>query len=172
MKRFIPVLLTLILLFSSCGGKVHTLEAIPTDLMAELVELYPDIPPSKQVYFEGAEEYGKGYLEWEYACYMYMDDYDESFKSFDLLDSYAIRIPDGKSVFEIHIFKVRNLSDVPEIEKMCQKRIDILKSGSIAEYDPQFDEIIQNSETYTVGNYVFLLSTTDNEAAKNLINKY
>jgi hypothetical protein len=138
--------------------------------MARILEPFPDAPDAK-LYFNGAEELEPGYMDPEFACFVYTGGYDASFDLFGKLDAYAIRIPNGKSAFEIHIFKVRNLSDVKYVEDLCKQRIAILKTGDIAEYDPNlFYTVIENAEVYTVNNYVFLLSTTDNDAIKNIIN--
>ena len=158
------------ILLTSCS-KTPDITELPTDLMARIVSLFPDIPPAKATYFDGADILDMNYLDPEYAGFMYTGDYVENFTDLDKLESYAIRIPNGKSVFEIHILKVRNLSDVESIADLCNKRINLLKSGDIAGYDPElFYTIIEKAEIYTMGQYVFLLSTTDNEAVKGLIN--
>lgn len=157
------------LVLSSCSES-SALNDQPMDIMAKIVSAFPDIPVAKAIYFENADILDKGYLDPEYAGFMYTGEYHESFTELDKLESYAIRIPDGKSVFEIHILKVRNLSDVESIRDLCTSRINIMKTGDIAGYDPElFYTIIEKAEVYTVGNYVFLLSTTDNEAVKEII---
>jgi len=159
------------LLFSSCSEETSEPTESPTDILAKIVSNFPDIPIAKATYFDGADILDLGYLDPEYAGFMYMGEYIENFTELDKLESYAIRIPDGKSVFEIHILKVRNLSDVESIADMCRTRVNILKTGDIAGYDPElFYTIIEKAEVYTVGRYVFLLSTTDNDAAKEIIN--
>ena len=158
------------ILLSSCT-KTPDITESPTDMMARIVSHFPDIPPAKATYFEGADILDMNYLDPEYAGFMYTGDYVENFTDLDKLESYAIRIPNGKSVFEIHILKVRNLSDVDSITDLCNKRLNLLKSGDIAGYDPElFYTIIEKAEVYTAGQYVFLLSTTDNEAVKDIIN--
>lgn len=158
-------------LFVSCESVTPAvITDSPTDLMAKIVSVFPDIPVTGAVYFEGAEELEPGYLDSEYACYIYTRDYIEGFDMLDKLEAYAIRIPDTKSAFEIHILKVRNLSDTETIADYCESRINLLKSGDIAEYDSEmYSVIIEKAHVYTVGNYVFLLSTPDNDAVKDII---
>ena len=173
-KKINTLLLILIILsslvFSACSESSAELTESPTDILAKIVSNFPDIPVAKATYFDGADVIDLAYLDPEYAGFMYMGEYIENFTELDKLESYAIRIPDGKSVFEIHILKVRNESDVQSIVDMCNTRLNILKTGDIAGYDPElFYTIIEKAEVYTVGRYVFLLSTTDNEAAKEII---
>lgn len=160
----------IISMVSSCSGDTFVPTDPPMDIMAKIVSYFPDIPTSKAVYFENADILDSGYLDPEYAGFMYTGGYVENFTELDKLESYAIRIPDGKSVFEIHILKVRNLSDVESIVELCESRLNLMRTGDIALYDPElYYVIIEKAEVYTLGNYVFLLSTTDNEAVKEII---
>lgn len=173
LKKFNIILLIFVILsvliLSSCSETIQITDS-PMDIMAKIVSHFPEIPVAKATYFDGADILDKGYLDPEKAGFMYTGDYVENFTEFDKLESYAVRIPDGKSVFEIHILKVRNLSDVESIEDLCRSRLNIMKTGDIAGYDPElFYTIIEKAEVFTVGNYVFLLSTTDNDAVKDII---
>lgn len=174
-KKKINTLFLIILIltgsFSASCGQKAAITATPMELMTKIVDLFPEIPPAKTIYYEGTGEFEKGYFDPEFAGYLYTGKYHEDFKELDKLESYAVRIPDGKSVFEIHILKVKDPSDADSIAGLCRERISILKTGDVAEYDPEsFYKIIEKSEVYTAGNYIFLLSTTDNDAVKAVLN--
>jgi len=167
--RKILLLFLILFLFTSCEKPLAPTES-PMDLMAKIVSHFPDIPVARGVYFESAEMLDAGYFDPEYACYIYTGQFIADFNMLDKLEAYAVRIPDGKSAFEIHIFKVRDISDIESVEDMCRSRLNILKSGNIAGYDPElFYTIIEKAEVYTVDNYVFLLCTTDNDVVKEII---
>lgn len=187
MKRIISALLCAFMLLSafsfvSCGneaaggtetaqdgeGKTLT-DASPADIMTAIVAAYPDIPTQKKLYISGTAEDDDAWLDPEYAGYLYTGSY-ETIPEMDMLDSYAIRLPDGKSAFELHILKVADSANLASVQALLNKRIDQLNAGDIKLYDPEgFEKVMTNAEVYTVGNYVFLLITTGNDAAKTAI---
>lgn len=143
--------------------------AAPSEIMAAIVAKYPDIPASKALYVSGVGEDDDGYLDPEYASYIYTGNYEES-PEIAMLESYAIRLPDGKSAFEIHILKVADEANVPAVENLLKSRIDMLNASDIKLYDAEgFDKVMKNAEVYTSGKYVYLLITTDNAPAKEAI---
>jgi hypothetical protein len=143
--------------------------AAPTEIMAAIVAKYPDIPSAKSLYISGVGEDDEGYLDPEFASYLYTGNYAES-PEMAMLESYAIRLPDGKSAFEIHILKVADAANIPAIEALLNSRIAMINAGDIKLYDPEgFDKVMKNAEVYTSGKYVYLLITTDNAPAKEAI---
>lgn len=185
MKKLISLILCALLLsgcvtFIACGEKDSdgtdvTTEpkgettAAPSEIMGAIVAKYPDIPGQKSMYISGVGEDDDQYLDPEYACYLYTGNYEES-PEMAMLESYAIRIPDGKSAFEIHILKVTDEANVTAIETLLNSRIAMLNAGDIKLYDPEgFEKVMSNAEVYTSGKYVYLLITTDNAPAKEAI---
>ncbi|MDD4774555.1 MAG: DUF4358 domain-containing protein, partial [Eubacteriales bacterium] len=117
----------------------------------------------------GVGEDDDKYLDPEYACYLYTGNYEES-PEMAMLESFAIRLPDGKSAFEIHVMKVADESNISAIQAFLNSRIDMLNAGDIKLYDPEgFEKVMSNAEVYTSGRYVYLLITTDNDLAKDAI---
>lgn len=143
--------------------------AAPSEIMTAVVAKYPDIPSAKSLYISGVGQDDESYLDPEYASYLYTGNYAES-PEMAMLESYAIRLPDGKSAFEIHILKVADAANVPAIEALLKSRIDMINAGDIKLYDPEgFDKVMKNAEVYTSGKYVYLLITTDNAPAKEAV---
>ncbi len=185
MKRIIALLLCLITVFAlaSCGEEKNNdntdttvketektlIDAAPLDIMDAVVSSYTDIPDYKKLYINGVDDLDDGYLEPEYAGYLYKGEF-ETLAELSMVDSYAIRLPNGKSAFEIHIMKLIDKKDVDAIKAVMQARIEQLNESDIALYDPEgFAKTIKNAEVYSVENYVFLLITSDNGIAKEAI---
>ncbi|MBR4293244.1 MAG: DUF4358 domain-containing protein [Clostridia bacterium] len=185
MKRIIALLLCLITVFAlaSCGEEKNNdntdttvqetektlIDAAPLDIMDAIVSSYTDIPDYKKLYINGVDDLDDGYLEPEYAGYLYKGEF-ETLTELSMVDSYAIRLPNGKSAFEIHIMKLIDKKDVDAIKAVMQARIEQLNESDIALYDPEgFAKTIKNAEVYSVENYVFLLITSDNGIAKEAI---
>lgn len=140
-------------------------DVAPSDIMTAIVAAYPDIPSQKALYVSGVGEDDEGYLDPEYASYLYTGQYELA-PEIAMLDSYAIRLPDGKSAFELHILKVADEANVAAVKTMLEKRIEIIKSGDIELYDPAgYKATMPNAKVYTYGKYVMLIITTDNTAA-------
>jgi len=176
---FCALLLSFCLTFIACGekdnGGTETTEpkgettAAPSEIMDAIVAKYPDIPAQKALYINGVGEDDEKYLDPEYACYLYTGNYEES-PEMAMLESYAIRLPDGKSAFEIHILKVADQANVTAIETFLNSRIAMLNAGDIKLYDAEgFEKVMSNAEVFTSGRYVYLLITTDNAPAKEAI---
>lgn len=143
--------------------------AEPSGIMDAIVAKYPDIPGQKALYISGVGEDDDRYLDPEYACYLYTGNYEES-PEMAMLESYAIRLPDGKSAFEIHILKAADAANVSAIQSFLNSRIEMLNAGDIKLYDAEgFEKVMKNAEVFTSGRYVYLLITTDNAPAKEAI---
>ncbi len=146
-------------------------DVVLTELMADMVAAYPDIPAEKKLYIASATE-DDDYDHWldpEYAGFLFTGDYEEC-AEWAMLEDFAIRLPEGKSAFELHIFKVADAKNVEAIKTLCQNRIDQINASDIKLYDAEgFAKVFGNAEVYTVDNYVFLLITTDNAGAKAAI---
>ena len=185
MKKFISLILCAVLLcgsilFIACDEKDNSgndvtgepkgeTTAAPSEIMNAIVAKYPGIPGQKAMYISGAGEDDESYLDPEYASYLYTGNYEES-PEMAMLESYAIRLPDGKSAFEIHILKVADEASIASIQNFLKSRIDMLNAGDIKLYDPEgFEKVMSNAEVYTSGKYVYLLITTDNAPAKEAI---
>jgi len=166
---FIASLFLIILPLEGCF-LVGRNDKLPTDLMAEILELFPDAPDCR-VYFDGAAKGEKEYLSPEKMGLLYTGKRAAA-KELSLLEGFAVRIPKKIGAFELHIAKVADKSSVPTIEALFEKRISMLKNAGADIVPPSdYESTAANAEIYTVGNYVFLLSTNNNAAVKEIIDK-
>ncbi len=165
--RAVVFVLLLILILSACTDK--TLSE-PTDILARIMELYPECGRGV-VYFSEAEQYEKGWLDSDIACYMYTGKHG-SLELFDRIEKYAVRISSGIEVFEVHIFEMMSEDDVSDAEKVFDSRIKMMQSSEmeIYDYDGYYNTIV-SAQVYSRGRYVFLLITSDNNAAREVIER-
>ena len=162
-----------VLLLVSCQEESKETDITPKELVSSIVAEYEkkfDNIPGAKLYTTVSEEDADGYMDPLLAGFTFSKD-GRDITELTLTDSFAIRIPEGKSAFEIHCYKVSNASDVSKLESLCNNRIEILKSSNIVLYDPSQDEVIKNAQVVTEGNFVFLISSADNSIAKDVIAK-
>lgn len=85
-------------------------------------------------------------------------------------DDYAFYIPKGALVFEVDVIKVRNEADIQAVEEMFKRRLALKDDGNVRLYNPEEVVLLEAGEVVTIGNYVVLLVTSDNEMAKEALN--
>lgn len=56
-----------------------------------------------------------------------------------------------------------------KLKGMLDRRIQTISGGDKAMYDPSFDSMIKNAQTYTDGLFAVLMITSDNSAARSAI---
>ncbi len=171
MKKILATVLflsSLLMLFSACGLRGQT---DCSALLKELTALYPDMPASDSVYLSGKAEGEQGFLSETDASFIYTGVYG-TLPEWELIDSYAIRLPDRPQVYEIHIVKVKNETDADTVCKMMCHRADLLHKYFLAQTEGgDYDYSRYQAEIYSKGSYIFLLATPDNEVAKKCIEK-
>ncbi len=164
---FIFPVLFLILFSVSCGGTAKNCSS----LLDALTALYPDIPATETLYRKDGEETGFRTLSEQDAAFLYLGDYG-AMPEWSLIDDYAVRIPDRPQVYELHVFRVGNVSDAEAVCKALCHRADLLEAYfRNPEKTGDYDYTSYRAEVYVKGNYVFLLATPDNAAAIDLIEK-
>lgn len=83
---------------------------------------------------------------------------------FSKLDSYSIFITDEPIVSEFGVFKATADMSVEEIKAFCQIRVDALKK-KFEGYKPDMVEAAANSIVGVYGDYVYYISTMENNSA-------
>lgn len=169
-KRVICFILIFAICFCTSCGKLKSnsgevLKAIESCFAGEL-------PSCSTVYRMSASCYSREYLTPQLASLLYYGEKRDELYELSLLSDYTVRLADGQSGAEIHILRVRAMSDMDTIEKMLIKRLDYIKSRSLYIYSPEDYEIYASSAAvYRVGDYVLLLATPDNERAIEAVKK-
>ncbi len=88
----------------------------------------------------------------------------------DRISECAVRLPLDESGFEVHVAVALNLSDVPELTRLLEKRLKRMTSNELLQYAPEeYERNYATAELYTVGRYVILLATPDNALAKRTV---
>ena len=142
------------------------------DIVDALAEKFKDvIPAAGGYYFMGADELSDNFVEPETMNMWYHGAWD-TFAEYDYFADYAVRLPQGQSAFELHVFKVKDAANINAVLEMCKSRIEIQTNNSdLKLYAPEaYNQVIPNATAYAEGNYVFLVITTDTAAAKDAIN--
>ncbi len=169
---FLCVLLISALIFSSCnGGREYTADEVMNCIIEYICADEP-VPSCKYIYKKSASRYSRSYFSPELAGVLYYGQRKEKMWELELMSDYAVRLADGESGMEIHIFKVRARSDVDSVEKLLRKRLEYLKTRTIYIYTPDnYEKYIMGAQVYTVKNFVLLLSTPDNDGAMEKVKK-
>ena len=89
---------------------------------------------------------------------------------FTKLDSYAVFITDEPVVSEFGIFKASADMTVDEIKEFCQLRVDALKK-KFEGYKPEMVNAAKGSIIGVYGDYVYYISTMENNTAIETIIK-
>ena len=89
---------------------------------------------------------------------------------FTKLDSYAIFITDEPVVSEFGVFKASEEMSVDEIKEFCQLRVDALKK-KFEGYKPEMVNAAKGSVIGVYGDYVYYISTMENNTAIETIIK-
>ncbi len=144
----------------------------PTDILARIMDEYSDFGVGA-VYFSEAEEYSRGWLDSDLACFMYSGSHGR-LSDLCRANKYAVWLSSGTDIFEVHVFESASPEDTTDIENMFLKRIEFMQ---VADRELNGYEAYQTSNSlkaqiYTCGRYVFLLATDDNGRAIDVIDKY
>lgn len=89
---------------------------------------------------------------------------------FTKLDSYALFITDEPVVSEFGVFKASEEMSVDEIKEFCQLRVDALKK-KFEGYKPEMVNAAKGSVIGVYGDYVYYISTMENNTAIETIIK-
>lgn len=100
---------------------------------------------------------------------MFNDEFGSDVPQMQYVESYAMIVPASYNVFEIMIFKAANRSDVDELKSLLEQRLHVKNNGNIMNYTPQEQPYLDNAEIHVIGSYAFLLATTDNTIAYEII---
>ena len=76
---------------------------------------------------------------------------------------YAAVLAQNDSGFEIHVLKMRHLSEMEEGEELLRSRKELLQSAQMRSYLGQrYDDYLSSALIYRKGLYLFLLITGEN----------
>ena len=113
---------------------------------------------------ENATVYSKNGVAFDgYTMSLYADGTYEACEDINLLDDYAVFYSSDNTTYEISVLKAKSKDDVAKLHEILNRRKETLSSGDKAEYDPNFDNLMKNSQILTDGEFVILLITENND---------
>lgn len=165
----VAVSLCAALLLSSCGGGAD--KAFPEALTCEEVMTAAlnalDGEPEAESYYSSAKDDAVKLDEFELS--LLEDGLFEACPEYSEVKDYALYICNGKETFELQVLKAGSEEGAEKLKGMLDRRIQTISGGDKAMYDPSFDSMIKNAQTYTDGLFAVLMITSDNSAARSAI---
>lgn len=86
-------------------------------------------------------------------------------EEFSLIDDYAVYVSAGTTTYEVAVLKATDSTGVETIKSIMERRKETLSLGDKGMYDPMFKQRMSNAKIETVGDFVILIITDDNNAA-------
>ena len=87
---------------------------------------------------------------------------------FEQIEGYVFRIPQGKHVMEIDVFKVKDKAAIQSVVALAEKRYEKLKSSDWKLYDDEQGsnaKIIETGKIEAYGDFVIFTLTNDSEVS-------
>lgn len=156
--RMIAVLLVCALTLGACAKTLPS----ATDLMADLLALLDH--PEMQIYFDTAPPEGEGWLSEEKLATLYGGHSPSSFS-----DRYAVALAKDDRIYELHLYYALNATAASQLEELLRGRLEALQQKENYLYD--LDSLAASGIVWKKGNWVCLLVTEDNAAAKDCLKK-
>ena len=100
---------------------------------------------------------------------MFNDEFGSDVPQLQYVETYAMIVPASYNVFEIVILKSVDGADMNELKTLLNNRLKVKNNGNIINYTPQEQPYLDNAEIHAIGNYAFLIATTDNKIAYDII---
>ena len=141
------------------------------DIVAALETAFAgDIPEVGKLAFPVDDEYSDNYMEPDNIKFTWTGAW-ETMAEYEFIEDFAIRLPSGKSAFELHIVKVKDAANIDAVKAVMEQRITLLENGDIKLYvtDGSYEKQMENISTFVAGNYICLTITTDKAKAESTI---
>lgn len=166
MKKYLTLLLVFVLfLLTACSGTKEFREDITCeDIMNSVVDATVH-PESDKIYLKSQDNLDA------YGLSLWSDGLYQESEEIDLLSDYAIFTSAGTTTYEVAVLKAESSASVERIEELVNRRKETLALGDKGMYDPSFNIRMENSVVQTVGDFVILFITDDNDTALDEIEK-
>lgn len=178
MKRisFLMALVLLVTTIMSCdSSNSMSAEPLPSDILTSVMQLFTNeesYDPS--IYYQNAEEDSENYLDLGTMSFYFIGEFDEEIPELSLVEDFACAINTSYIAFEVDIFKAKSTAAAKEVQGLLNKRMAIKEKsrGEVLNYDSAQILILDEMEIFTIGQYVFLVATSNNSDAKEKINSF
>lgn len=161
MKKLLNIFLILALfLLTACSGNTQLFreDISCEDIMNAAVDA-TNKPDSDKIYLKDNNNLDAG------AFSLWVDGLFGESEEFSLIDDYAVYVSAGTTTYEIAVLKASDSSGVKTIKNIMERRKETLSLGDKGMYDPMFKQRMSNAKIETVGDFVILIITDDNNAA-------
>ena len=166
MKKHLTLLLILILcLLTACSGAKGFKENITCeDIMNAVIDatVHPD---SDKIYLKSKDNLDA------YSLSLWSDGLYQESEDIDLISDYAIFTNAGTTTYEVAVLKAESSASAERMEDLIERRKQTLALGDKGMYDPNFSARMESSVVETVGEFVILIITDDNDTALSEIEK-
>ncbi len=158
MKKIIAFLACLLLVFCTACGELKNFSSNTT--CEQILNA-----AATAASYDNTKSYIKGKVDLDaYFMSMWSDGLFDECKEFELLADYAICYSNDNNTYEISVLKAKSKDDVKKLEELFERRKITLSQGDKAAYDPNFENLINDSRIITNGKFVILLITPSNDA--------
>ena len=166
MRKLWILCLVWVLLFCGCTKE----EIDSRSLMQQIILEYSTLPFGEIVYHSEAMPGEKAYMTPRLQSLLYDNGRERSIHEWEGVVNYAVNLADGQYGMEIHIFCMKSVAEARNMEKLLQRRLELLQRRSLYLYAPDaYDIYFSSAKVCQEKNYVFLLATGENERIGNLL---
>ena len=117
-------------------------------------------------YFKNSSSSPFGQISSDDFFFLYTGEH-KTIPEWDIIDDFYLILSDTPSSFELHIIRAVSSSDIDEVEKLLERRAELIRyhnktESSYPAYEP---------DVFVRGRYAVLAVTEDNEAVKLMLKK-
>ena len=160
MKKYIVLFLAFVLvILSACSDVSQFKEDVTCKDIMNAAIAATNKPDADKIYLKEDDNLDSA------AFSLWSDGLFGESEEFSLVKDYAIYISAGTTTYEIAVLKANESTNIDTIKSIMERRKETLSLGDKGMYDPMFKERMENSEILTVGDFVLLIITDDNDAA-------
>jgi hypothetical protein len=117
-------------------------------------------------FYSGADEDSENYIEAKYAGLL-IDGAYAPLEEYEYFSDCAFYVPVGRRIFEVDVLKTGpgDEKNLGALKEALERRLQTKRSSDVLTYTPEDAPLLENAKIVTVGSYVILLATTDNDKA-------
>lgn len=178
MKK-ISILLVLVMvltnIFACESSQGSSAEPSPLDVVNSAMKLFAaDDSYDPSIYYQNAGEGSENYLDSGTMSFYFLGEYDLEIPELALVDDFACALNTSYIAFEIDVFKAKSAASAKEVQGLLNKRLAIKEKsrGEIMNYDSKQLAVLDETEIFVIGKYVFLVATPNNSGVKEVINGF
>ena len=168
MKKIFLLCLVCVLVLCSCGEPSYS----SLQLAEKIQQEFPTLVFSGNHYNSKAHMGEASYMTSRLQSLLYDEGRMRLLPEFETVVDYAVWMGQGLQGGEVHIFRLQDTGDVRSMENLLSRRVTLLKRRSLYLFAPDvYESRLASAMVTSVGNYVLLLATDQNEEVLSYITK-